>query len=268
MSSGAWRTVLALCCASQVVLFASLVRAQTQTDDPNVTQHFDASDAAERGMLLPLLVAPASGRKDLVVANVVGGYDSALRTGVMRATGDVQLIGPVDLRFGVTYTPDAWNGQVQPHIGARVRILSQEKAGIDFAAALFYRLERFTDDEGLIQILVAAGRRFGPLNVLMHASYGQDPEGDDREGEVAAAGLFALSSHLQVGLENHIRFDLFSDDPKREARRDTEYDLTVGPLAQWALGPVALLGQVGFRASRFNRVETGAIALAGLSGTY
>jgi hypothetical protein len=260
------RSFFGHCAVVAALLFASGARADV--DDPNARLRFDASDAAARGMLLPSLIAPASDRKDLVAAHVVGGYDSALETSVMRAIGDVKLIGPVDMRFGVTYTPTAFNGQVQPHVGLRVRILSQEKSGIDFAAAVFYRLERFTDDEGLVQGLVAAGRRFGPLNLLMHAAYGQDPEGDDREGEVALAGLFALSSQVELGLENHLRFDLFSDDPKRRTRRDAEYDLTIGPLAQWAIGPVALLGQVGFRASRFDRVETGVIALAGLAGTY
>jgi hypothetical protein len=266
MGSVSWRGLLALYCFMQSFAFTLGVRAQP--DDPNAVHHFDASDASARGMLLPTLIAPASDRNDRVVANVVGGYDSALRTSVMRAIGDVNVIGPVDLRFGVTYTPDAFNGQVQPHVGMRVRILSQEKSGIDLAAALFYRLERFTADEGLVQGVLAAGRRFGPLNLLMHAAYGQDPEGDDREGEVALAGLVEASSAVQVGIENHIRFDLFSDDPKRQMRNDSEYDLTVGPLAQWSLGPLALLGQVGFRASRFQRVETGAVALAGLSGAY
>jgi hypothetical protein len=260
------RSFFALYSVVAALLSASIARAEV--DDPNARLRFDVSDAAARGMLLPTVIAPGSDRKDLVVAHVVGGYDSALDTSVMRAIGDVKLIGPLDVRFGVTYTPDAWNGQVQPHLGLRLRILSQEKSGIDFAAAVFYRLDRFTDDEGIVQGLVAAGRRFGVFNLLMHAAYGQDPEGDDREGEVALAGLFALSSRVQLGLENHLRFDLFSDDPKRRMRRDAEYDLTVGPLAQWALGPVAVLGQFGFRASRFDRVETGVIALAGLAGTY
>jgi hypothetical protein len=265
MGRVSWSGVFAIGCIVQAFAWS----AHAQTDDPNVVKHGDAADASARGMLLPLVIAPASDRKDLVVAHVVGGYDSALDTEVMRAVADVKVVGPVDLRFGMTYTPSALNGQVQPNFGLRVRILSQETSGIDFAAALFYRLERFTDDEGLVQALVAAGRRLGRLNLVMHAAYGQDPEGDDREGEAALAGLYQLASAVQVGIENHLRFDLFSDDPKRGARRDAEYDLTVGPLVQWSVGPVALLGQVGFRASGFDDLtRTGAIALAGLAGTY
>jgi hypothetical protein len=266
MSSVSFRDLFAVCCL--VLAFGFGARAQAQQDDPNFPRRFDPSDASSRGMLLPLVVAAASDRKDLAVASTVGGYDSAIHTAVLRALADIQLIGPIDLRFGMTYTPSALNGQVQPNFGLRFRIASQDEHGIDFAAALSYRLERFTEDEGLVQLLFAAGRRLGRFNLLLNAAYGQDPEADDREGEAALACLYTVSSTIQVGLENHLRFDLFSDDPKRAMRRDAEYDLTVGPLAQWSLGPVALLGQVGFRSSRFERVQTGAIALAGLAGSY
>ena len=246
------------------VLAGSRVRAQ---QDAEPVRRGSAADAAAQGMLLPEVIAPGGGRSH-AVADVIGGYDSAENTAVLRAIGDVQVIGPLDLRFGVTYTPDAPNGDVQPHFGLRVRALNQKSHGIDMALAVFYRMERFTDDEGLIQGLVSLGARFDRVGVFGHMSYGQDPEGDDREGDVAVAGLYRLSEPLQLGLETHVRFDLFSDDPKREARDDSEWDLIVGPTVNYSLGPVALIGQVGFRALETDQVHPGVIALGGVGGSY
>lgn len=257
-----WALVWSFCVVS--LLAVSRVSAQ---QDSEPIRRGSAADAAAQGMLLPEVIATGEGRS-YALAHVIGGYDSAEDTAVLRAIGDVQIVGPLDIRFGVTYTPDAPNGDVQPHVGLRLRALWQKQHGIDLAFAAFYRMERFTDDEGLIQGLVSVGRRFDRVGLFGHVSYGQDPEGDDREGDVALAGMYGISQALQLGLESHFRFDLFSDDPKREARDDSEWDLIVGPTLNYSLGPVAFIAQVGLRALETEQVRTGVIALGGVGGSY
>lgn len=259
-------TLRSLSVAALLLLAAQASNARAQSDTEPVRRGY-AADAVAQGLVMPTLIAPGTGRSR-AVAQVVGGYDGAEHTAVLRASADVQIIGPLDARVGLTYTPDALNGEAQPHFGLRLRALSQASHGIDLAFAAFYRMERFTDDEGLIQGLIALARRFGRVGLFANIAYGQDPEGDDREADFALAGLYAASEALQLGLETHFRVDLFSDDPKRDAREDSEWELTVGPTLHYSLGPVALFTQLGFRALMIGHVESGAIALAGLGGTY
>jgi len=245
--------------------FALVARAQPVDEAPS---HWNAGAAAQQGMLLPALIAPGSARDSAAVTQFVAGYDSARESAVMSAVGDVAVLGPVDLRFGLTYTPEVAEGEVQPHFGLRLRFLDQAHHGVDAAALVLYRMERFTEDEGLIQGVFALGRRFGPLGIFANLAYGQDPEGDDREGEASLAALYAVSSPLQVGLESHLRVDLFSDDPNRELRGDPTFELTAGPTAHYSIGPVALLAQAGVSAVEIDHVRVGVIALGGVGGAY
>lgn len=225
-----------------------------------------AVDSAEAGYFLPTVLTPGGDRKTRAVVNALGGYDDGKNTGVMRLVGDVNVIGPLDLRLGLTYTPGIEDGELQPQGGARVRVLNQASHEIDLAVSLFYRMERFTDDEGFIQGLVSVGRRWGRLGVMGHFGYGQDPEGDDRVGDAALALLYTVAPAFMLGLESELKLDLLSDDPKREEREDSEFELTVGPIAQYSTGSIGLIAQAGVHTLNFeNSSSTGAIVLGGVS---
>lgn len=241
--------------------------AQSQGSDREPDSQSSASGSAEQGMFLPTLIAPGGDRASPGIAVAYGGYDGGTDAGVMKVSGDVKVIGPLDARLGLTYTPNLPNteAQAQPHFGARLRLLAEHTQGIDLSTLLLYRMERFTDDEGLVQGVVALGKHWGRVGLFGNAAYGQDPEGDDREGELALAMLYRASAPLQLGLESHLRVDLFSDDPKRAVRNDSNLELTAGPVAHVSLGPIAVLAQVGVHAIELDRVRTGVIALGGIA---
>ena len=67
--------------------------------------------------------------------------------------------------------------------------------------------------------------------------------------------MYGISQELQLGLESHFRFDLFSDDPQREAHADSEWNLIVGPTLNYSLGPVALIAQLACALCRLNMCE-------------
>lgn len=228
-----------------------------------------ASASARDGLFLSELIAPAANRASPGVAFAVGGYDGGLKAGIMKATADVRVIGPLDLRLGLRYTPEVREqGQVQPQVGVRIRALSQAKQGVDLAVAVQYRMDRFTDDEGLVEGVLALGRRFGRLATFANIGYGQDPEGDDHEGSVALAVLFEANASMQVGVESHARFDMFSDDPKRVQRNDPELQWMVGPLLQYSLGRLSALAQLGASGVRVANTTVGLAGLAGLAFAY
>ena len=229
-----------------------------------------AALAAHNGMALVNTLPATFDPEQRAVAIALGGADSSSKTGIARLVGDVRLFGPLDLRLGLTYLSDVDVGQNQfePVIGLRLRILQQKLHGIDLATALFYRRDRYTSDEGMIQLNVAVARRFDRLGLFANLAYGQDPEGDDRDGDAALAALYEVALPFQVGVEGHVRFDLASDDPDREERRQGPLDVQVGPVIHYALGPALLIAEAGVSAYRFERTRTGVYAIGGVGGVY
>ena len=102
--------------------------------------------------------------------------------------------------------------------------------------------------------------------MLANLAYGQDPEGDDRDGDAALALMYEALAALQVGIESHIRFDIASDDPRREMRKQGPLDLQAGPFVHYALGPALLVAEAGVSAYRFEQTRAGFYALAGVGG--
>jgi hypothetical protein len=145
--------------------------------------------------------------------------------------------------------------------------LSQADQLVDLSIGAFYRPEGFTEAEGEVEAALAFGRRFGRLATFGTLVYGQDPEGAERDGEVRAAGLYALSAHSQLGLDSRLRFDLGSAPGKRLAEGSADYDLIAGPAFIYSLGAVALIGQVGLSLVGQGRPRLGPLALAGLAGS-
>ena len=229
-----------------------------------------AALAAHNGMALVNTLPATFDPNQRAVAIALGGADSSSKTGIARFVGDVRLFGPLDLRLGLTYLSnvDVGQNQFEPVIGLRLRILQQAQHGIDLATALFYRRDRYTSDEGMIQLNVAAARRFDRLGLFANLAYGQDPEGDDRDGDAALAVLYEVALPLQVGVEGHVRFDIASDDPRREMRRQGPLDLQAGPVVHYALGPAILVAEAGVSAYRFENTRAGVYAIGGVGGVY
>src|SRR5204862_6169752 len=118
---------------------------------------------------------------------------------VGETTAEVRLWGPIARRGGALY--DAGNRRMRPNIGARVQVLRQEAHGIDGALSAFYKAEGFTEPEGEIETFVSIGRRFEAVAVAGSLVYGQDPEGNERDGEVRASVL-RHQNHFAFGLDS------------------------------------------------------------------
>jgi hypothetical protein len=227
-----------------------------------------AATRAAAGSFLPTSVGAAV--EPGAHAVTFAGYDANRDGATAVAAAEVRLFGPVALRGGVTYVSalDAGEGAWQPHVMLRAQVLRQSAHGLDASVGAAYRLERFTPDAGMVQALVTLGRRFGAVTTLANVAYGQDPEGDDREGDVRVAALVRATDALLVGVDASARFDLFSSDARRAARGEHELDLAAGPVAAFAIGDWALLAQAGVSASRAQVTKVGALALAGIGASF
>ena len=260
---------LSLLITATLSLCAPHVHADENTSDPitpGERPHFDAALSAEQAMFLPALVAPGSDRASRVNAAVWAGYDSANDAAIVRSFVDATVYGPLAIRAGVSYLPEAPERSAQPHVGARLSLLREDTHGLDLALGAFYRMERFTEEEGLAQGLVSVGKHMGRTGLFANLIYGQDVEGDDREGEVLVAVLHALTGRLQLGAEARARFNLGSTDDKRAKRPVSKLDAHLAPTLSFAFGPLALFAQVGAVVARTSTWRPGILAMAGIGG--
>ncbi len=229
--------------------------------------HGSASVSASAGTLLPLTLSPRVNAERVAVA-VTSGYDGGNASATFVTTADVRLAGPVGARVGFTYLPDVTGKVFQPHVGLRLQLLHQGQHGLDGAVAVFYRMERLTQDEGMVQLLWTMARRFNTLSLFANLAYGQDPEGDDRDGELRIAAQIAASSRLQLGVDGRIRVDLFSTDARRGMRGATNLDFAVGPLATLTVGRFAFVGHAGMSGVRASVLRTGVLATMGVASVF
>jgi hypothetical protein len=264
------KRLVALMCGVGSGLCATHGLAQTtrEGDAPAPTSWSEAvARATEGGGYLPLSLTPRveAGR---ALGAGLGGYDSAKQGAVMRAFAEARVYRSLALRVGTRLGEGSQ--RFRPSVGARAQLLSQQEYGVDFAVALFYQAEGFTEPEGEIEGTVSVGRRLGRLLLLANLTYGQDPEAFERDGEVSVAGLVRLASWAHLGLDARARFDLGSERAKLLANNEPTYDVDAGPVLQLALGPLALAAHVGASAVDHldQRARVGVVALAGLGTAF
>lgn len=257
-----------VCGGIAVAALASPVRAQS--GDADVTANA-APQAGERAAVGGFLPSTLSARVlPGATATSFAGYDESHDGATAMASADVRLFGPIGVRAGVTYLSalPRDEGAWQPHVMVRGQVLRQAAHGLDLTLGAAYRLERFTPDAGMLQASVAVGRRWDRIAAIGNLAYGQDPEGDDREGDVRVAALYEATEALHVGMEGRARFDLFSNDQRRAARSEHELDFAVGPVAALSFGTWALLAQAGLAGARVVDTKVGALAQAGVGAAF
>jgi hypothetical protein len=261
-------------CASLVALlallgFAQNVAAQTRGEEaaPRRTWSSTVQQAGRDGSFLPLTLAPSVGPMAAHAA-ALGGYNGAERAGAMQSFAEARVYGPLALRVGARLNEGG--KEVGPSIGARFQLLSQAKQGLNFGAALFYKAEGFDEPEGEIETLLSISRRWNDWLFVGGIAYGQDPEGNERDGELALATLLQLQDAFQLGLDARARVDLGSPRARTLSSGEPQFDLDAGPIMTWALGPIALSAHAGVAVIAFADApaRAGVVALAGLGTAF
>jgi hypothetical protein len=220
------------------------------------------SRAACSGALLPFTSGATLGQQSATGA-AFGGYDSTRKSGLFEAAAEARVWRGLSLRGGALYTSST--DTFRPSFGARYEFLSESRHGIDGSVGAFYRPEGLTEPEGEIETVVSAGSHLGRTYLIGNLVYGQDPEANERDGEVRIAALRPLGSMVLLGLDGRVRFDLGSKPTKLEAKLDA----VVGPLVTVLVGPVAVTAQAGASALWLKESTSyGAVVLGGLGSSF
>jgi hypothetical protein len=226
------------------VMMAIGAGARAQAEDPELEKPMtpppEITTAAREGALLPSTLAPRVGATAALAVGFAG-YDGARSSPIGGATAEVRVWGPFAIRGGAEYSTE--RKEARPTIGGRVQILRQERHGIDGSLSVFYRPEGFTEPEGEIESFISLGRRFERISVLGNLVYGQDPEGNERDGEIRAAALYG-AGRWAVGLDSRFRFAL-GTQKSANAAAEPKLDLLAGATASATVGPVALFALAG-----------------------
>jgi hypothetical protein len=252
--------------AATIAALLSLVtsgsaRGESADERAPATNFVDA--ATQAGNFLPLTL-PASVVRASASGAAYGGYDSAAQNARVVSFAEARIYGPFALRIGAQSS--GASERIAPSVTGRLQFVSEPKHGVDAALALAYNAEGFTELEGELEVLLAVGKTFGNLRLLGNLAYGQDVEGEERDGELRAAALYHLGSVYYLGLDARGRIDLGSETATLGTQQESEYDLDIGPVLNLALGPVVVGMHGGVSALQRPGGDTrwGAVVLAGL----
>jgi len=153
-------------------------------------------------------------------ANVAG---SILWTPVETLAGDVGMYWQV--------------GANGPSARVRYQILSQSITGIDLSAGARFKTVGFHPDQGEVELLLLAGRRFGPVELVLNGVFGFETGGKSgKDAEVKAFAGYRFSDDLRTGLDGRMQAEVGDEGtpaPGAAAPIGRDYDLTAGPAVSW-----------------------------------
>jgi hypothetical protein len=151
----------------------------------------DARDLATSASFTPgILRATGDGQGFVNVTSAFDGSTSSVR---VSALGEVSLGWRVRAAVRVL---DAFSDRPRPGVGAGLRWLDGETKS---TAYLFYKTEGFTEPEGEIEAVASFEHAFGAVHAVANVAYGQDPEGNERDGEIALSAQVEARTGFFVG---------------------------------------------------------------------
>ena len=165
--------------------------------------------------------------------NVLSDFDGATDSIRVSALGEVNVWWR--LRAAVRVI-DVFSDEPRPGIGAGLRWLDGD---ITSTAYLFYKTEGFTEPEGEIELLLSFERQFGAVRAGANIAYGQDPEGNERDGELALVGHVEPRTGWFVGGTARYR------DALGSTKESVIRDGFAGPTSTLTLGAFAVSVNAG-----------------------
>src|SRR2546426_9913748 len=229
--------------AAAVVAFASAASAEGLDRDTLLT------DAP---------AVPAVGTVRLTGAGVAtqNTDNGATPTGSSSFTGSIgwtpiaNLHGDVGAYFQV--------GAQGPAARIRYQLLNQFSHGLDLAGGVRFKTVGFHPDEGEVEFLLAAGRRFGRFEVVLNGVFGVETGGQNgKDIEAKAFAGWRFNEAVRAGIDGRLQAEAQDQastatpiilagpgGPPTAVGRD--YDLTAGPSVAWmATGTIQIQGLVG-----------------------
>jgi hypothetical protein len=153
-------------------------------------------------------------------ANITG---SILWTPIENLAGDVGMYWQV--------------GANGPSARVRYQILSQARTGLDLSAGARFKTVGFHADQGEVEFLLLAGRRFGNIELVLNGVFGFETGGENgKDAEAKAFAGYRFSEDLRAGLDGRIQVEVGEEEtpgPGAPPKTGRDYDFTAGPAVSW-----------------------------------
>ncbi len=172
---------------------------------------------------------------------------SGITTGTSDETGVNGTKGQANITGAIQWTPVEnlagdvgmyWQvGANGPSARVRYQILSQSRTGIDLSAGARLKTVGFNPDQGEVEFLLLAGRRFGNVELVLNGVFGMETggkSGKDIEGKAFAG--YRFSEDLRTGLDGRLQAEVADEEtpaPTAPPKTGRDYDLTAGPAVSW-----------------------------------
>ena len=256
-------------CAIAVAAVSLLARLAS-AEEPGAPEGQNREAISEPAPVhLMALTAPARLADARIAASTWAGYDGAIENPRITVSVEAALIRRLAIVVGADSSSDGTRQfALRPLVALRFQVVEQEAIGVDAAAAVAYRQDRFDVDGGFFQATIALGRRFDRLLLGLNLIYGVDPEGDDHEGEVCAAARVEVAPSFYLGVDGRYRHDLWSSDPNRAERNRPESEILAGPTAAYIHGRSAVMLEAGISRVVTTSARMAPVALAGYAATF
>jgi hypothetical protein len=156
------------------------------------------------------------------------------------------------------------SGQQGPSARVRYQFLNQISHGLDLSTGARFKTVGFHPDQGELEFLLAAGRRFGHFELVVNGVFGFETgggNGKDAEGKAFAGWRF--NDAVRAGVDFRVQAEVGDEEavttppaPGTPSVRD--YDLTVGPTLSWLITPqIQLQALVGLAQPKKTDVTSG-----------
>src|SRR6266446_5805535 len=125
-------------------------------------------------------------------------------------------------------------GAQGPAARVRYQFLNQFSHGLDMSGGVRFKSVGFHPDKGEVEFLLAAGRRFGHVELVLNGVFGVETGGESgKDVEVKAFGGWRFNEALRAGLDSRIQVEVSDEANPVTPATGREYDLTAGPAVSW-----------------------------------
>jgi hypothetical protein len=250
-------TVLSMAISSSWAASSYADTADAPAEETIAARSFANDDAFTPGLVR------STGKGRGIAGGVVSWSDAANKTTV-DINGEVQVWGPVRLVLRVDNVFDT----ARPGIGAAVQFLDEGRHGVAASGYFQYKAEGFTEPEGELEALLAFGKQLGSVHGTLNLAYGQDPEGNERDGEVALGMHVEATRGLFAGVLGRYRDALGSNGDKATG---ILRDVLGGATATYLIGNFGVTGVAGISGVEVlngGSMKTGFTAALGIGAAF
>jgi hypothetical protein len=198
-----------------------------------------AFGARAEGIDRDSLLSEAPAVPDKGIVRVSGGASGSADTTANDA-------GHAAVSGSIAWTPiDRLSGDVGAYwqVGAngpsarvRYQILSQWLNGIDLSAGMRFKTVGFHPDNGELEMLLLAGRRFGQIELVLNGVFGVETGGGEgKDAEVKAFAGWRFDETLRAGIDGRLQVEVGDEQAGVGAtvQSGRDYDVTAGPAVSW-----------------------------------